>query len=73
MKIVVYHTFYGCDTGCCGHVVETDDDNDMERRFLFSHPYGDDHLKFAQELVHDEYGAEHVADLDWEECVICDD
>jgi len=22
MKIRVYHTYYGCDTGCCGHRIE---------------------------------------------------
>lgn len=73
MKIVVYHTSYGCDTGCCGHVVENDDEHAMDRRFHFSHPYGDNHLAFARELVRDEYGEEHVADLDWDNCLISDD
>ena len=73
MKIIVYHAYYGCDTGCCGHVVENDDDVAMDRRFHFSHPYGDKHLKFAQDLVRDEYGDEHVADLDWDNCHISED
>lgn len=73
MKIVVYHTSYGCDTGCCGHVVENDDDNAMDRRFHFDHPYRGDHLKFAQDLVQFEYGEEHVADLDWDNCHISED
>lgn len=73
MKIIVYHTSYGCDTGCCGHIVENDDDNDMDRRFHFTHPYGEDRLTFAQDLVRDEYGDEHVADLDWENCLISED
>jgi len=74
MKIIVYHTSYGCDTGCCGHVVENDDDDAMDRRFHSSHPsYGEDPFTFAQDLVRDEFGDEHVADLDWENCLILDD
>jgi len=73
VKIVVYHSSYGCDTGCCGHVVENDDDEAMDRRFDFAHPYGGDHLKFAQAMVREQYGDEHVADLDWENCHISED
>ena len=25
MKILVLHTGYGCDTGCCGHAIEVED------------------------------------------------
>ena len=40
MKVVVYHSGYGCETGCCGHTVELRDDNDNEIRhkFEFDHP-----------------------------------
>lgn len=68
MKVVVYHRFYGCETGCCGHTVEVDG----EEKFLFEHPYGQDHLEWAKKLVADEYGADHVADLDWENCFVTD-
>ena len=71
MKYIVYHSSYGCDTGCCGHVVEAEDETGY--RFSFSHPYGDDHLAFARDLVREEFGEEHVADLDWENCLISDD
>ena len=70
MRVVVYHTSYGCDTGCCGHVVESDDG---QHRFNFIHPYGDDPRKFAEDMVRDEFGDEHVADLDWDSCIVSDD
>ncbi len=69
-KIVVYHRHYGCDTGCCGHAVSMDDD---EGKFLFEHPYGQDPQAFARELVIEALGKEHVADLDWEQCLIIDE
>lgn len=28
MKVIVYHSYYGCDTGCCGHIVEIFLDDD---------------------------------------------
>jgi hypothetical protein len=68
-KVVVYHSSYGCDSGCCGHVVEMGD----SEQFAFSHPaYGDDYRKFAEDLVREEFGEEHVADLDWAECRVSD-
>jgi len=76
LKIIVYHSFYGCDSGCCGHAmdVEFDDGTVHEGRyFQFGHPYGDDPRAFAEELVREEFGDEHVNDLDWENCWISDD
>jgi hypothetical protein len=72
MKIVVYHASYGCDSGCCGHVVETDPD-DGTGRFDFVHPYNSDHLEFARGMVREQFGDEHVADLDWDNCHISED
>lgn len=38
-------------------------------KFEFCHPGRDeDFRKFAEELVADAFGAEHVKDLDWENC-----
>ena len=68
-RIVVYHSSYGCDTGCCGHTVEFGDDE----RFSFDHPYGQDALEFAKELVEETFGADHVADLDWDNCYVTSD
>lgn len=75
MKIIIYHSIYGCDTGCCGHVIQLQDDNgkEIESKFDFFHPYGKNHLEFAKKLVEDYYGIEHVKDLDWNECRIIED
>jgi hypothetical protein len=71
MRIVVYHGGYGCDTGCCGHYFEVD--GAVHGQFMFDHPYGEDFLEWAKELVREEFGAEHIADLVWDECLISDD
>lgn len=71
-KYIVYHSYYGCDTGCCGHIVENEDETG--HRFSFDHPWQDqDHRKFAEDLLREEFGEEHVADLDWENCIISED
>jgi hypothetical protein len=69
-RVVVYHASYGCDTGCCGHIIERDDE---QVEFIIAHPYGEDKLAWAKELVESELGAEHVADLDWDSCSISED
>ena len=38
----VVHDFYGCDTGCCGHIAYLCDENDniiAQSDFNFFHPY----------------------------------
>ena len=70
MKVVVFHQGYGCDTGCCGHIVELEDGTE---RFEFTHPYGQDSRAFVEELVIETFGKEHVAGIDWENCIIVDD
>mgnify|MGYP001574393219 CR=1 FL=1 len=70
MKVRVYHSPYGCDSGCCGHVVELENGKEQ---FEFDHPYREDPLTFAKRLVTEAFGAEHVKDLDWENCTIVDD
>jgi hypothetical protein len=70
-RVIVYHDFYGCETGCCGHTVELDNG---EGKFEFDHPaHGQDPIEFAKGLVTAVYGAEHVADLDWDNCMISED
>jgi hypothetical protein len=76
MKIRVMHRGYGCDTGCCGHVIEVDGVEYRKKggeRFHFDHP--DDTSqeaakRFAEDLIRQEMGEEHVADLDWENCEV---
>jgi hypothetical protein len=80
-KVIVFHTGYGCWTGCCGHAIAVVDENGNEKRqaFEFAHPYfkgertEEEAKKWAQQLVANEMGSAHVADLDWEHCIIEDD
>jgi hypothetical protein len=66
-KVIVYHRA-GCDSGCCGHAIQIDDDRET---FNWEHPDdGEDPRAFAERLVTEQLGAEHVADLDWENCMI---
>lgn len=74
--VIVYHDTYGCDTGCCGHVIEIDG---ATERFEFNHPNwtreggAEDPRAFAERFVREEFGDEHVADLDWDACSIVND
>ena len=78
-RVIVYHRSYGCDTGCCGHIVELDGED--VGPFEFGHPAlthsdpskNDDPRQWAEDLVRRALGEEHVKDLDWEHCVIVDD
>jgi hypothetical protein len=70
MKLIVYHASYGCDTGCCGHIVQEVDTG--HEHFEFLHPYGADYKTFAEHLIESMYGKEHIKDLDWENCEIYD-
>lgn len=94
-KVIVYHRGYGCDTGCCGHVVEVFDDEVVAREgfdpywsggpywsgrrehFSFTHPDDDldeaGKIAWAREFVRATLGEEHVADLDWDHCIVSDD
>lgn len=61
-RIIVYHAEYGCDTGCCGHVIELDD----REEWRFAHPeLGESDREFAERMVAEAFGEEHVKDLDW--------
>lgn len=84
MKIVVYHTGYGCETGCCGHAIAidpTDTQIDLgtyeAARNTFDFRHADDSTpeelrRFAENVLRRHVGAEHIKDLDWEHCVISD-
>jgi hypothetical protein len=41
-------------------------------RVIFEHPYDEDPRAFAQKLVEEALGRDHIADLDWENCRILD-
>ena len=68
-KVIVYHERYGCDTGCCGHAVYVDDER---QGFEFGGTGDMDPREYAEFLVIQELGREHVADLDWENCLVLD-
>lgn len=67
MKILVYHTYYGCDTGCCGHRIEfypTDDDK-CYQSFEFDHAEkGQDLKEYARELAENFIKRHHPHCLD---------
>lgn len=70
-RIIVLHRYYGCETGCCGHVVEIN--GEEIGNFTFSHPRlpsDEDKRKFAEELIRKTCGEEHVKDLDFENSII---
>lgn len=71
-RVVVYHTSYGCETGCCGHYVELDG-KEVIGSFAFDHPYGQDPVEFAKEMVEETFGKDHCHDLDWNDCLISED
>ncbi len=75
-KLLVFHSGYGCDTGCCGHVVELYQDDKIESHsFEFDHPYSNEPeelRRFAEDMIRKFYSEEHIADLDWDACEIQD-
>ncbi len=67
-KIIVYHSYYGCDTGCCGHSIMIDD---RRVKFDFGHPSSkEDVIEWAKALLIKEVGEEHLKDVDWDKCEI---
>lgn len=67
--IIILHRGYGCDTGCCGHAIEIDGE---EVAFASDHPDGKDRMQWAKDFLTEQLGAEHVKDLDFENCIITD-
>jgi len=63
MKLRVYHGYYGCDTGCCGHWFELDG-KEFEP-FEFEHPDTREELvKLAKEVVR-RHWPECFDKIDW--------
>jgi hypothetical protein len=61
MKIRVLHAYYGCDTGCCGHILEIDDE-EVEGSFVFSHP---DDLEVLRAYILKHVPKECHESIDW--------
>ena len=71
-RVVVYHSYYGCDTGCCGHAIDI---NGNESGFTFDHPWKSEpetEREFVERVVTEECGADHVADIDWDLTLVTD-
>jgi hypothetical protein len=52
VKVDIRHTWYGCETGCCGHSIEVDGEGRSGYLFFFEHPDKDVTPEaFAHELV----------------------
>jgi hypothetical protein len=65
-RVRVYHRDYGCDTGCCGHVVElADPSGHKKRQFEFVHNYDNKRSMraWAEKLVRD------VVSAGWPQCL----
>lgn len=62
MIVRVYHSDYGCDTGCCGHRIEFG----ANSSFVFTHPYSltteEEKRAWALEL------AKHTIKAEYPEC-----
>ena len=54
-KVVVFHRYYGCDTGCCGHAVMVDGDEVNAARLDFirtrTGPGSTSDVEFAKQMV----------------------
>jgi hypothetical protein len=71
-RVIVLHQGYGCASGCCGHVVMIG--TVQAGRFSFSHPASRAEIvEYVQDLVTEQLGEEHVADIDWAGCIVTDD
>ncbi len=73
-RVIVLHDGYGCESGCCGHVVEIDDK--QIGQFDFSHPKNRTPAvirDYIEMIVTEQAGAEHVVDIDWDNCIVSDD
>lgn len=69
LKVRVYHAGYGCESGCCGHIVEV---GDKIHKFNFDHPYSEDEKdlkKWAKKLAEEVIREEHpscINNIDWD-------
>jgi len=73
VKIRVYHAYYGCDCGCCGHRIEfyPDSDDGCYQGWVFDHapPDPGEQKPWARKLAEDFIWDNHPSYLpaiDWE-------
>jgi hypothetical protein len=68
MIVRVYHAYYGCDTGCCGHIVSIEEE--VKEQFIFTHPYEEKDIrawakKLALEVIENCW-PECLKEIDWD-------
>lgn len=61
MKIRVLHSYYGCESGCCGHVVEIDG----EQVGMFDFHHSAETEEGLRELVLESVPKECHDSIDW--------
>ena len=71
MKIRVFHAYFGCDSGCCGHRIEVypDDDDSHYEDFEFGHSDKGREKEYARELAENFLKRHHpecLATIDWD-------
>jgi hypothetical protein len=74
IRVRVYHSNYGCETGCCGHIVELSmPDGSLQKNFEFEHPCGQEIAiwahKFAENVVRSEWPT-CFDSIDWDTLVV---
>jgi hypothetical protein len=68
VRVKVYHSTYGCETGCCGHVIELIGEKPgyaRQSKFEFDHPWEQAETKeqWARDV------AAEVINANWPECL----
>ena len=84
-RIVVFHGGYGCETGCCGHYIEVDDEQ-VSKSWTFDHPdwvsksepgwvrMNDEQTRqWVIDYVEETIGEGHLDDIDWEHVLVSND
>ena len=73
-KVIVFHAYLSCDTGCCGHIVEIDGNQVGRMEFCgFIARTPEAIRQFVIDIVTAKAGTEHVKDIDWDNCIISHD
>lgn len=66
IRVRVYHAEYGCDTGCCGHVVKLTDDDGLERECFDFGPVARERAREYAESMIRKYHPDCLPSIDWD-------
>lgn len=77
VKVAVKHDGYGCESGCCGHVIHGYDKDNIQcwaSDFCFEHPYGQEDKVFILDILHNDFSDDELAkiEIDYLESYILD-